>query len=91
MKLGRQAGSALLVFDALSRRPVRSIGGILAETRQSPMTVGAALQRLGALGVVRELTGRRRNRVFGYIAYLDTLNREALFDTPAPPAVHALR
>ncbi len=79
--LGRLAPSAMLVFDALTRRPVRSIPNICAETQQSPMTVAAALGRLGErLGMVRELTGKRRNRVYSYIAYLDTLNREALFD-----------
>ena len=78
--LGRQAASAMLVFDALSRRPVRSIGSICAETRQSAVTVASTMQRLNGLGLVRELTGRRRNRVFAYLAYLDTLNREALFD-----------
>ena len=85
--LGRQAASAMLVFEALARRPVRNIGSICAQTHQSPVTVAASLQRLAALGMVRELTGRKRNRVFGYVAYLDTLNREALFDeTPASPA-----
>lgn len=84
--LGRLAPSAILVFDALTRRPVRSIPNICAETGQSAMTVTSALGRLGErLGMVRELTGKRRNRVYGYIAYLDTLNREALFDTPPPP------
>ena len=49
------------------------------------MTVASALGRLcERLGMVRELTGKRRNRVYGYMAYLDTLNREALFDTPPP-------
>ena len=81
--LGRQAPSAMLVFDALARRPVRSIASICGETRQSPMTVGASLERLARLGIVRELTGRRRGRVFGYLAYLDTLNREALFEPAA--------
>jgi Fic family protein len=84
--LGRQAASAMMVFDALARRPVRSIGSIVAETHQSPVTVAASLDRLAGLSLSRELTGRRRNRVFGYIAYLDTLNREALFDPqPALP------
>ena len=81
--LGRQAPSAMLVFDALARRPVRSIGSISAETHQSPVTVGSALLRLASLKLVRELTGRKRDRVFGYIDYLDVLNREALFDPPA--------
>ncbi len=84
--LGRHAASAMLVFDALARRPVRNVGSICGETRQSAVTVGATLQRLATLGMVRELTGRKRNRVFGYLAYLDTLNREALFEPPPAPA-----
>jgi Fic family protein len=82
VSLGRQAPSAMIVFSALAKRPVRSIASICAETRQSPVTVGATLLRLGTLGMVRELTGRKRDRVFGYVQYLDTLNREALFEPP---------
>jgi Fic family protein len=82
--LGRHAPGALLVFAALARRPVRSIPSICAETRQSPTTVDRVLSRLTErLSLVREMTGKRRNRVFAYIAYLDMLNREALFDSPA--------
>ena len=82
VELGRNAPSAMLVFDALARRPVRSIPHICAETRQSPTTVGTSLRRLVDAGLVRELTGLKRNRVFGYVDYLDILNREALFDSP---------
>lgn len=80
--LGRQAPGAMLVFDALARRPVRNATSVTAETRQSPMTVNAVLGRLSDQGIVRELTGKRRNRIYGYVAYLDLLNREALFDEP---------
>jgi Fic family protein len=83
--LGRHAPSALLVFDALALRPVRSIPHICAQTKQSPTTVGTTVQRLQAIGLVRELTGMKRNRVFGYTAYLDLLNREALFEAPLEP------
>ena len=79
--LGRHAPSAMLVFDALTRRPVRNIPGICTETGQSPTTVARVLDRLrDRLDLVRELTGKRRNRVYAYVAYLDALNREALFD-----------
>lgn len=86
--LGRHSPSALLVFSALARRPVRSIPSLCAETKQSPTTVARGLSRLAErLSLVREMTGKRRNRVFAYIAYLDMLNREALFEpgetTPA--------
>jgi hypothetical protein len=34
-----------------------------------------ALQRLQQLGIVREMTGRQRNRAFAYDRYLALLNR----------------
>jgi Fic family protein len=89
--LGRHAASAMLVYDTLARRPVRSIPHVCAETKQSATTVGTTMQRLAEIGLVRELTGLKRNRVFGYIAYLDLLNREALFDPPgAAPAAPSI-
>ena len=81
--LGRTAASATLVFETLARRPVRSVTSICIETKQSPVTVNTALLRLEQTGMVREMTGKRRGRVFGYSAFLDTLNRDALFDAPA--------
>ncbi|MCU0894794.1 MAG: hypothetical protein MUD06_10820 [Rhodospirillales bacterium] len=37
-------------------------------------TVNAALADLVRLGIVEEVTGRRRGRVFGYRTYLRLLN-----------------
>lgn len=37
-------------------------------------TASKAMQRLGDAGIVRELTGQRRHRVFIYDAYLAVLN-----------------
>lgn len=37
-------------------------------------TATRAMQALVALGIARELTGGRRNRVFVYDEYLDVLN-----------------
>ncbi len=34
------------------------------------------MQKLVEIGIVRELTGQRRNRVFAYGAYLDILSEE---------------
>jgi Fic family protein len=80
--LGRTAPSSTLVFETLAKRPVRSVTSICTETGQSPVTVNTALLRLESIGLVREMTGKRRGRVFGYSAYLETLNRDALFDAP---------
>jgi Fic family protein len=73
--LGRAAGSALSVHHELQRRPVGNIAWLTRKTKLSAPTVGKALEGLGRLGIVRETTGRQRNRVFVYGRYLDLLNR----------------
>jgi len=70
----RVPGSALRVHEALQRRPVVSIQNLEEATGLTRPTVGSAVARLEALGVVTELTGKRRNRVFGYDRYLDLLS-----------------
>jgi Fic family protein len=73
--VGRAAGSALRVHHELQRRPVSNIAWLTRKTKLSVPTVGKALDSLGRLGIVRESTGRQRNRVFAYGRYLDLLNR----------------
>jgi hypothetical protein len=47
----------------------------------TPPTVGKALAGLERLGIVREITGRRRDRVFVYDRYLAVL-AEGTVPTP---------
>lgn len=42
-----------------------------------PPTILKVLETLTWLGIVREATGRRRNRVFEYRRYMELLNRDA--------------
>lgn len=72
--LGRKAHSALQVLELLKKRPVTSIGFAAKQTRLSYPTVQNAVDLLIRRGVVRELTGRQRNRVFGYDGYLKILS-----------------
>lgn len=74
--LGRVAPSALQVHQALFARPVTNIPAIGAVTGQSPHTVNKMLDAMIALGLVREVTGMKRNRIYEYSAYLELLNRE---------------
>jgi Fic family protein len=71
---GERAGSALRIHEALQRNPFATAGGLAASTGLSVPTVNAALADLAGLGIVDEITGRRRGRVFAYRAYLDILN-----------------
>lgn len=71
--LGRVSGSALRIHQVLQRRPLVSIPHLVRETRLSAPTVASALKALGRAGIVREITGRKRNRIFVYERYLSVL------------------
>jgi Fic family protein len=73
-KLGRVSASALRVFDALRRRPVADIDHLARETGTAYSTAARAVAALVDLEVLRELTGRRRGRVFAYDRYLAILS-----------------
>ena len=69
-----RAGSALRVHDLLQQNPFATAGALVQRTGLTTPTVNAALADLERLGIVEEMTGRRRGRVFGYRGYLAILN-----------------
>lgn len=73
---GRQAGTLLMVQEAMQAKPLTSIADLTARTQLTTPTVTAALRDLIARGVVKEVTGRARGRVFSYKRYLDALAAE---------------
>lgn len=70
---GRNA-TVLRVLDALRQRPLCSLRQIGATAGISFPTASKAMLALVGMGIARELTGQRRNRVFVYDAYLNILN-----------------
>jgi Fic family protein len=68
--LGRASFSALRVQEYMQKRPVANIGAIAKTLGVSVPTVTASLQHLSELGITKEMTGGRRNRVFSYTKYL---------------------
>jgi Fic family protein len=75
-RLGRPAGSALEVHQALQKQPIATSNWLVEETKLVPATVNSSLAHLERLGVVRELTKRRRGRVFSYRRYVELLAAE---------------
>ena len=76
-ELGRQAGSANQILDALFEQPIASINKLIVLTGISAATVGKTLDTLEQqLGIVKEITGQKRNRVFAYTAYIEILNQD---------------
>ena len=70
---GRRAGSALRVHEALKARPIQSMSRIRDTTGLSFPAVSSAMDLLVEFGIARELTGKRRNRLFSYDGYLAIL------------------
>lgn len=71
---GRSVTNTLRVLAALRQRPLYSLKQLCTDTGMTFPTAAKAMQTLQALGIARELTGLRRNRVFVYDAYLNILN-----------------
>lgn len=68
-RLGKASPSALKVHELLKRRCLAALETARKETALSLPTVTQAMANLQRLGIVREVTGRRRRQVFAYQAY----------------------
>ena len=75
-QLGRIAGSVLQVHRVLQERPIASAAWITAQTGFAPATVNMCLRQLETAHVVTEVTGKKRNRLYGYQRYLAILNED---------------
>ena len=72
--LGRAAPSTLRVHRLLMEHPLVTSNWLVEKTGITPATINKSLGHLVELGIVREITRKRRNRIFsydGYIAILD--------------------
>lgn len=72
--IGRGSAKALVVYETLRKRPMITLRELCNTAGMTFPTASKALQHLVAIGIVRELTGRRRNRIFIYLAYINILH-----------------
>ena len=72
--VGRATSSTLRIFNALCERPITTLNDLCQRIGLSFPTATKGIDRLVNLGIVRELTGGRRNRVFAHDRYLAILN-----------------
>ncbi|MEO8663774.1 MAG: hypothetical protein ABI693_35290 [Bryobacteraceae bacterium] len=72
--LGRPAASGLRVFLHAQTNPILSIQATARKVGVSFPTVTASVNHLQKLGVLREITGKQRRRLFVYEDYLKILN-----------------
>ncbi len=72
--LGRAATSTLRTHQALLEHPIVTAGWLVEKTGITPATINKCLGHLQRLGVVRELTEQKRNRLFSYARYIEIMN-----------------
>lgn len=65
---------AIKLHEHLLRRPYTTVNLIVAETELKRDSATSVLEALCELGLCSETTGRRRNRLYRYNAYMDLLN-----------------
>lgn len=73
--LGRPAGSALQVHQYLQRKPVISVPDANKTLPITAPTIRKSIDHLMALGIIVEMTGKRRDRSFGYQDYIEILGQ----------------
>jgi cell filamentation protein, protein adenylyltransferase len=58
----------------MQRSPIITVPTTAKRLRLAKQTVQNALDRLQTLGIVREITGKRRDRLYEYTRYLQILD-----------------
>ncbi len=70
----RSLSTTLHIYTLLQSMPLVTIPRASLETALSVPTVTAALARLEEIGIVREITSRRRDKLYSYEKYIQLLN-----------------
>ena len=73
--LGRAAASTLQIHRALMEQPIATSSSLAEKTGITPATVNKSLGHLEQLGIVKELTAQKRNRLFSYAGSIEIMSR----------------
>ena len=75
--------TAIRLLDLLPKRPIISIPGAVKLLDTTKPTAAKSIELLEKLGIVRETTGRKRDRTYQYAQYLERLRSEPELIRPA--------
>jgi hypothetical protein len=71
--LGKAAPTALALLELLYRRPYVAIPYVARELAISSPAAGKAVSNLAGLGILTEVSGKKRDRVFLHESYLSII------------------
>lgn len=69
--------SVLRLHEAFKTSPIATAAALAKMTGLTMPTVNIAIEKMRAAGIAKEITGKRRGRVFAYEAYLSLLGSSA--------------
>jgi len=67
-------GTRSSLSDLLQQRPIISITAACKALELTHPAVNKSLRKLEEMGIVREITGRQRNRLYAYDGYIQILS-----------------
>ena len=71
---GRSKVNLMKIYDHFQQRPISNSIAIKKEIELAPATIQSALKKLCELGILTEITQKKRDRVYAYKAYIDILS-----------------
>lgn len=71
---GRSKVNLMKIYDHFQQRPISNSIAIKKEIELAPATIQSALKKLCELGILAEITQKKRDRVYAYKAYIDILS-----------------
>ena len=72
--MGRASSTALVVYRCFVKQPVLNANAIQTQTSLSTATIHSSLENLIKLGILEEVSQKKRNKIFVYKEYINILN-----------------
>lgn len=76
-RLGRRSGSALVLLEHLFRQPYVDVKKVAEVTSLSQPAANALANAMEQAGIVSEVTGKQKYRIFGFLEYLALFSERA--------------
>jgi Fic family protein len=85
-QLGRAAGNGHRLLEHLYQRPIVSVADVQRLTGTTYTAANKLVLRLTRLGLIKEATGHKRNRLFRYEPYILIFGEDPVAEPAAPTA-----
>jgi hypothetical protein len=84
--LGRYA---IPLLELLAEQPLVTVRYVVGRIGSTPTTIGGLLEKAASLGIVEEVTGQKRNRIYRYSSFLDLFTSDGAIGGTGPETEQA--